>query len=63
MVLWWPAVNSAVKMTDAVRPACRQRCQRHENRENPVRGTHKGHHCQEGVRIWPGAYVLPSGLG
>jgi len=28
-----------------------------------VRGTHKGHHCQEGVRIWPGGYVLPSGLG
>ena len=25
-------------------------------------GTHKGHHCQEGVRIWPGGYVLPSGL-
>ena len=23
MVLWWPAVNSAVKMTDAVRHACR----------------------------------------
>ena len=29
----------------------------------PIRGTHKGHHCQEGVRIWPGGYVLPSGLG
>ena len=26
-------------------------------------GTHKGHRCQEGVRIWPGGYVLPSGLG
>jgi GNAT superfamily N-acetyltransferase len=30
---------------------------------HPTRGTHKGHHCQEGVRIWPGGYVLPSGLG
>jgi len=20
-------------------------------------GTHKGHHCQEGVRIWPGGYA------
>jgi len=29
----------------------------------PESGTHKGHHCQEGVRIWPGGYVLPSGLG
>ena len=25
--------------------------------------THEGHHCQEGVRTWPGGYVLPSGLG
>ena len=23
----------------------------------PHRGTHKGHHCQEGVRIWPGDYA------
>src|SRR5580704_19605603 len=21
---------------------------------DPVRGTHKGYHCQEGARIWPG---------
>lgn len=24
---------------------------------DPVGGTHKGLHCQEGVRIWPGGYV------
>ena len=23
----------------------------------PPIGTHKGHHCQEGVRIWPGSYA------
>jgi hypothetical protein len=23
-------------------------------------GTHEGHRCQEGVRIWPGDYVLLS---
>ena len=31
--------------------------------QRPLFGTHKGHHCQEGVRIWPGGYVRPSGLG
>jgi len=25
----------------------------------PHRGTHKGHSCQEGVRIWPGDYAPP----
>ena len=25
-------------------------------------GTHKGNHCQESVRTWPGDYVLPPGL-
>ncbi len=24
---------------------------------DPVRGTHKGHRCQEGIRIWPGDYA------
>jgi hypothetical protein len=24
---------------------------------DPVRGTHKGHQCQEGVRTWPGDYA------
>ena len=24
---------------------------------NPVCGTHKGHRCQEGIRIWPGGYA------
>ena len=37
-------------------------CRVHRN-GRPLIGTHKGHHCQEGVRIWPGGYVLPSGLG
>ena len=23
----------------------------------PDSGTHKGHHCQEGVRTWPGDYA------
>jgi hypothetical protein len=22
-----------------------------------IAGTHKGHHCQEGVQIWPGDYA------
>ena len=25
--------------------------------DSPVRGTHKGHQCQEGVRTWPGDYA------
>jgi hypothetical protein len=31
--------------------------------QRPLFGTHEGHHCQEGVRTWPGGYALPSGLG
>jgi len=25
--------------------------------QRPLGGTHKGLHCQEGIRIWPGDYV------
>jgi hypothetical protein len=35
----------------------RRRCQHHGNPKDPVGGTHKGHHCQEGVQIWPGDYA------
>src|SRR5712691_12949209 len=30
---------------------------RHALRSSPLFGTHKGHHCQEGVRIWPGDFT------
>ena len=44
-------------------PAATARSWKPDHTKHPIGGTHKGHHCQEGVRIWPGGYVLPSGLG
>jgi hypothetical protein len=56
--------NYKVEMTTVGQPLATYRpAHKYATRQRPQLGTHKGQSCQEGIRAWPGDYVLPAGLG